>query len=75
MKHIEALIDDGGEITVGPIANIECVATAVDGHNTLAMLARRNGEMLGALLERLVKAIAKHYETDEATDEINPPRK
>ena len=38
MNNIEALIADGGEITVGPIGPIECAATAADGHNALAML-------------------------------------
>lgn len=73
MKNIEALIDDGGEITIGPIDPIECAATAADGHNALVMLVRRDGETLGALLKRLDKAIARFYDTGEPTDEINPP--
>ena len=72
MKHIEALIEDGGEITVGAIGS-ECAATAADGHNTLAMLVRRNGETFNALLRRLDKAIARYYDTGESTDEINLP--
>jgi len=73
VKNIEALIDDGGDITVGPIGPIECAATAADGHSALAMLVRRDGETLNALLNRLDKAIARFYETGETTDEINPP--
>lgn len=73
MKNIEALIDDGGDITVGPIGPIECAATAADGHNALAILVRRKDETLNALLERLDKAIARFNETGEPTDEINPP--
>ncbi len=73
MKNIEALIDDGGDITVGPVGAIECAATAADGHNALAMLVRRKGETLTDLLRRLDKAIAKFNETGEPTDEINPP--
>jgi len=73
VKNIEALIDDGGDITVGPIGPIECAATAADGHNALAMLVRRDGETLNALLNRLDKAIARFYETGKTTDEINPP--
>ena len=72
MKHIEALIEDGGEITVGALGP-ECAATAADGHNTLAMLVRRNGETFNALLRRLDKAIARYYDTGQGTDEINPP--
>lgn len=37
------------------------------------MLVGRDDETLSALLERLDKAIAKFWETDETTDEINPP--
>jgi hypothetical protein len=70
MKNIEALIDDGGEITLGAVAGVECAATAADGHK--AMLVRREGETLGALLKRLDKAIARYYDTGEAIDEINP---
>lgn len=73
MKNIEALIEDGGEITVGAIGGVECAATAADGHNALAMLVRRDGETLNALLRRLDRAIARYYDTGETTDEINPP--
>lgn len=73
MKNIEAPINDGGDITVGPAGPIECAATAADGHNALAMLVRRDGETINALLKRLDKAIARFYETGETTDEINPP--
>ena len=72
MKNIEALIEDGGEITVGAIGGVECAATAADGHNALAMLVRRDGETLSALLRRLDRAIARYYDTGETTDEINP---
>lgn len=73
MKNIEALIEDGGEITVGAVGGVECAATAADGHNALAMLVRRDGETLNDLLRRLDRAIARYYDTGETTDEINPP--
>lgn len=73
MKNIEALINDGGEITVGAIAGIDCAATAADGHNALAMLVRRDGETLNALLKRLDKAVGRYSDTGEPADEINPP--
>lgn len=72
-KNIEALIEDGGDITLGAIGPIECAATAADGHNALAMLVRRDGETLTALLKRLDRAIARYFEAGETTDEINPP--
>lgn len=65
MKNIEALIADGGGITIGAIYPIECAATAADGHNSLAMLVRREGETLNALLERLDNAIAHFYDDGE----------
>jgi hypothetical protein len=71
MKNIETLIGDGGEITVGAIGSIACAATAADDHNALAMLVRREGETLNALLKRLDKAIAKFYEDGTVIDEIN----
>lgn len=73
MKNIEALIDDGGDITIGRIGPIRCAATAADGDNALAMLVRRHGESLSALIKRLDRAIEHYYETDELIDEINSP--
>ena len=46
-------------------------ATAADGHNSVAMLVRREGETLNALLKRLDKAIGKFYDGGDAVDEIN----
>jgi hypothetical protein len=71
MKNIDALIADGGDITIGAIYPIECAATAADNHNTVAMLVRRENETLNALLKRLDKAIGKFYDNDEIVDEIN----
>jgi hypothetical protein len=71
MKNIEALIHDGGEITIGAVAPHDCVATASDEHNCLAMLVRREGETLQALLRRLDKAIARAVDEQLFTDEVN----
>jgi len=71
MKHIQELIADGGEVTLGALAPFECVASAADGSNALAMLVRRDGETLPALLKRLDKAIAAHYDNGSITDEVN----
>ncbi|GKT17919.1 hypothetical protein AVHY2522_16905 [Acidovorax sp. SUPP2522] len=43
-NYIKALIEDGGDITIGALPPHECVATAADGSNCLAMLVRRDGE-------------------------------
>ena len=71
MKHIEDLIADGGSISLGALDAFECVATAADASNTLAMLVRRDGETLSALLKRLDKAIKLAYEDGEYIDEVN----
>ena len=71
MKNIEALIGDGGEITLAAIGGTRCAAIAADGHNCLAMLVRREGETLNALLRRLDKAIASVLDGGDPVDEIN----
>ncbi len=72
LPHIAELIKDG-EITVGVLRPVGCVAVANDGDSTLAMLVRRKGETLVQLLTRLDLAIAKAYKEGIFTDEINPP--
>ena len=71
MKHIEALIEDGGSISIGANHDIACVAAAADVHNSLAMLVRRDGESLTALIKRLDRALGRYYDTGETIDEIN----
>ena len=58
LPNIADVISDG-EITVGVLRPVGCVATATDGHNCLAMLVRRRGETLAQLLTRLDQAIDK----------------
>jgi hypothetical protein len=70
LPHIAELINDG-EITIGLLDPIGCVATACDADTTLAMLVRRKGETLAQLLTRLDLAIARAYDEEIFTDEIN----
>jgi len=70
LPNIEALIEDG-EITIGVIVPVGCVAIANDGHNSLAMLKRRPSESLANLMLRLDAAIELATEHDVFTDEIN----
>ena len=72
--NIEALIADGGQISVGRISPIPCAAVASDDHDMLAALVRRPEESLEELLRRLDTAIAKAVDTSDFTDEINAPR-
>jgi len=71
VKNIETLIDEGGDISIGPVGSITCVAAATDGANCLAMLVRRDGETLDALMKRLDKAIGFAWSDDLFTDEVN----
>jgi hypothetical protein len=70
-KNIETLIEEGGEITLGRLPPFDCVATAADESNCLAMLVRRNGETLSQLMRRLDKAIHLAWTDDWFTDEVN----
>lgn len=74
LKNIAALVEDGGEITLGHLDAVgRCVATATDDSQCLAMLVRRQGESLDDLLRRLDAAIADAYENEHFTDEVNVP--
>jgi hypothetical protein len=70
LRHLADLIDDG-EISVGVLEPVGCVATAVDGSNCLAMLVRRDGETLAQLLTRLDLAVGLAFAEDIFTDEVN----
>jgi acetylglutamate kinase len=71
LPNIAELIEDG-EITIGRLRPIGCVATAADEDCTYAMLVRRRGESLLQLLVRLDQAIDKALTLGIFTDEINP---
>ncbi|MDP9051180.1 MAG: hypothetical protein M3O31_10760 [Acidobacteriota bacterium] len=67
LPHLVDLIDYG-EITVGVLEPVGCVATAVDGHDCLAMLVRRDGETLAQLLTRLALAVGLAFAEDIFTE-------
>ena len=71
LPNIAELIQDG-EITIGRLRPIGCVATAADEDCTYAMLVRRRGESLLQLLVRLDQAIDQALTLGIFTDEINP---
>ena len=76
LKNIAELIASHGQITLGhvhPVRN--CVATATDEAQCLAMLQQRDGETLDNLMRRLDAAIADAYQNDRFADEINTPAK
>ncbi len=67
LRNIAELIEDG-EITIGRLRPIGCVATAADEDCTYAMLVRHRGETLLQFLIRLDQALTLGI----FTDEINP---
>jgi hypothetical protein len=74
LDNIAALVEGGGDITLGHLDAIgKCVATACDDAQCLAMLVRRKGESLDALMQRLDAAIADAYEHERFIDEVNVP--
>jgi len=72
LPAIAALIEDGGDITIGPIAGIPCVATATGWDQCLAMLVRRDNESFVHFLLRLDAVIA-NFDRTGLVDEVNPP--
>jgi len=70
LPNIAQLIEDG-EITIGMLRPVGCVATAADEDCNYAMLVRRRGERLFQLLTRLDLAIDKALTLGIFTDEIN----
>lgn len=69
ISKLDALIEDGGEVTLGREDDYPCVAIATD-EDVVAMLVRRDGETLTALLRRLDRAVGKYFESGEVTDEV-----
>jgi len=61
-----------GQITVGNVRPVGCVAVAHDGRQTVSMLRRREAESVTELLARLDLAIAKALNEGIRTDEVNP---
>ena len=72
--NIEAILEEGGDITVGRVGPIECVASASTSVDCPVMLVRREGESFVALLrrlDRLDRSIAKAWEQEITIDEVN----
>jgi hypothetical protein len=61
-----------GQITIGNVRPVGCVAVAHDGRQTVCMLLRSEGETVTQLLTRLDLAIAKAFTEGTRTDEVNP---
>jgi len=69
---LEALIGDGGQITLGAVGPVPNVAIAAMPTGMLAALVRRKGETLPQVLQRLdaaiVQAVVENRVINEMTD-------
>ena len=68
--NIEAILDDGGDISVGRVAG-ECVAAASTSYDCPVMLVRREGESFVELLGRLDRSIGNVWDKGTNIDEVN----
>jgi len=73
LANIEWLLAEHGAINISEISLVGCVAAAADNDTCYAMLARRKGESVLELLQRLDQAIATAAENNTTIDEVNPP--
>src|SRR4051812_6375762 len=72
--HIDALMKDGGQITLGRMAPLDGVAVAADDKDIYAVLRRRPEETVAALLKRLDQAIGSARNGGTRTNEIDDSR-
>jgi hypothetical protein len=70
LPNLARFIDDG-EVTIGIVDPVGCVATAADQYASIAMLVRQKNETLTQLLTRLDSAIGLALTEDIFTDEVN----
>ena len=69
-KHIEALIDGVGELTIGRIGPYHCAAIATDLDEQLTALLRRKDETFEEFLTRIDTAIGRARTHEEFIDEL-----
>ena len=69
--NIEAILEEGGDITVGRVGPIDCVASASTSYDCPVMLVRRQGESFAALLRRLDRSIGIAWDNETIIDEVN----
>ncbi len=73
---LEAFVTNGeGNITIGAVRPIPCVAIASDDHNMVVAIVRRPGASLASLLGRPDHRLARVIEHDEFVGEIIPLRR
>lgn len=69
-RHVTALLEKRGHITVGYVTPIEGAAIAADEHTLFATVVRRPDEPFDELLQRLDDAIGSALNGGATTNEI-----
>lgn len=69
--NLEALLEEGGNLSLGQIATIPNAAVAADEHNMLVVQVRQPNESFIEILTRLDRALAEVNVTGSNIDDIN----
>lgn len=69
---LQALMDDGGQVTIGAMGSIPAVAIAMTPKGMLVGLLRRKGETWTALLARLDSTVVQAVIEDRIISELHP---
>lgn len=69
--HVTALLDAGGNVTLGRVKPIDDVAVAANDRRVLATLKRRKGERAADLMQRLDDALNHAAHGGAPINEIN----
>lgn len=71
LDALQSFIDHGGQISIGAIPPLECVAIAADEHGMIVALQRQRDETLPKLIDRLNEALDHCLRNETFIDEIN----
>ena len=69
-RHIDALLEAGGHVTLGHVEPFEGVAIAANTKEVFAVLKRGSGEGAAQLLERLEQALSSAARGGERVNEV-----
>ena len=72
LPTLQWFADNGGQITLGSIPPLDCVAIAANEHGMIVALQRRTKESLADLIDRLDTSLDHCLQNETFIDEINP---
>ena len=72
LPTLQWFADNGGQITLGSIPPLDCVAIAANEHGMIVALQRRPKESLADLIDRLDTSLDHCLQNETFIDEINP---